>query len=53
VVRLKGVNNRASAEALVSCTVLMPAEDWPELANDDFNMLPLVSLVARLAGNDE
>ncbi|MCP4828556.1 MAG: ribosome maturation factor RimM, partial [Proteobacteria bacterium] len=27
VVRLKGVNNRASAEALVGCTVLVPAED--------------------------
>ena len=53
VVRLKGVNNRASAEALVGCTVLVPAEDRPELAEGEFHLLDLVGLDARLAGSDE
>ena len=53
VVRLKGVNSRASAEALVGCTVLVPADDRPELADGEFHLLDLVGLEARLAGNDE
>ena len=53
VVRLKGVSNRASAEALVGCTVLVPAEDRPELAEGEFHLLDLLGLEARLAGNDE
>lgn len=53
VVRLKGVNNRASAEALVGHTVLVPAADRPELADGEFHLLDLVGLEARLEGNDE
>ena len=53
VVRLKGVSNRASAEALVGCTVLVPAEDRPELADGEFHLLDLVGLEARLAGSDD
>jgi 16S rRNA processing protein RimM len=53
VVRLKGVNNRANAEALVGCTVLVPATDRPELADGEFHLLDLVGLEARLGGNDE
>ena len=53
VVRLKGVNSRASAEALVGHTVLVPAADRPELAEGEFHLLDLVGLEARLAGNDD
>ena len=53
VVRLKGVTSRASAEALVGCSVLVPAEDRPELAEGEFHLLDLVGLEARLAGSDE
>ena len=53
VVRLKGVNNRASAEALVGNTVVVPAADRPELAEGEFHLLDLVGLEARLAGSDE
>ena len=52
VVRLKGVTSRASAEALVGCSVLVPAEDRPELAEGEFHLLDLVGLEARLAGSD-
>ena len=53
VVRLKGVDNRANAEALVGCTVLVPAEDRPKLAEGEFHLLDLVGLETRLAGSDE
>ena len=53
MVRLKGVNNRANAEALVGCTVLVPATDRPELADGEFHLLDLVGLEARLGGTDE
>ena len=53
VVRLEGVNNRANAEALVGFTVLVPAEDRPELAEGEFHLLDLVGLEARLSGNDD
>ena len=53
VVRLKGVNSRASAEELVGCTVLVPAGDRPELADGEFHLLDLVGLEARLAGSDD
>ena len=43
LVRLKGVSNRASAEALVDCTVMVPAEDRPELAEGEFHLLPYPS----------
>jgi 16S rRNA processing protein RimM len=51
--RLKGVSNRASAEALVGCTVLVPAADRPELAEGEFHLLDLVGLEARLAGSGD
>ena len=53
VLRLKGVNNRASAEALIGHTMLVPAADRPELADGEFHLLDLVGLEARLAGNQE
>ncbi len=52
VVRLKGVNDRASAEALVGQTVLVPASDRPDLAEGEFHLLDLVGLEARLTSND-
>ena len=53
VVRLKGVTSRASAEALVGNTVLVPAADRPELSDGEFHLLDLVGLEARLAGNND
>ena len=47
VVRLKGVTSRASAEALVGNTVLVPAADRPELGDGEFHLLDLVGLEAR------
>ncbi len=52
VVRLKGVKDRASAEALVGQTVLVPASDRPDLAEGEFHLLDLVGLEARLASSD-
>ena len=37
----------------MGCTVLVPAEDRPELGEGEFHMLDLVGLEARLDGSDE
>jgi 16S rRNA processing protein RimM len=53
VVRLAGVDNRSAAEALVGHTLLVQADDRPELAEGEFHLLDLVGLEARLSAEGE
>ena len=48
VIRLEGVNDRSSAEALVGQELLVPAADRPKLAQGEFHLLDLVGLEVRL-----
>jgi 16S rRNA processing protein RimM len=48
VIRLEGVNDRDSAEALVGQELLVPAADRPKLAQGEFHLLDLVGLEVRL-----
>jgi len=48
VIRLEGVNDRSSAEALVGQELLVPAADRPKLAKGEFHLLDLVGLEVRL-----
>jgi 16S rRNA processing protein RimM len=52
IVRFKGVDNRSAAEALVDQTLLVSADDRPELEEGEFHLLDLVGLEARLDAND-
>ena len=54
VVRLEGIDNRSTAEALVGQDLLVPADNRPALAEGEFHLLDLVGLQARLtAGGPE
>jgi 16S rRNA processing protein RimM len=48
VIRLEGVNDRDSAEALVGQELLVPAADRPKLAQGEFHLLDLVGLEVRV-----
>jgi len=48
VIRLEGVHDRNSAEALVGQELLVPAADRPKLAKGEFHLLDLVGLEVRL-----
>jgi 16S rRNA processing protein RimM len=48
VIRLEGVDDRSSAEALVGQELLVPAADRPKLAQGEFHLLDLVGLEVRL-----
>ena len=48
VIRLEGVNDRDSAEALVGQELLVPAADRPKLAKGEFHLLDLVGLEVRV-----
>jgi 16S rRNA processing protein RimM len=48
VLRLEGVNDRSSAEALVGHALMVPASDRPPLAEGEFHLLDLVGLEVRL-----
>jgi 16S rRNA processing protein RimM len=48
VVQLEGVTNRDQAEALRNHTLLVPGEDRPELAEDEFYVADLVGLRVML-----
>jgi len=48
VLRLEGINDRTSAEALVGHALLVPASDRPPLAEGEFHLLDLVGLEVRL-----
>jgi len=53
VIRLEGVNDRDSAEALVGQELLVPAADRPKLARGEFHLLDLVGLEVRLLESGE
>ena len=53
VIRLEGVNDRSSAEALVGHELLVPAADRPKLARGEFHLLDLVGLEVRLLQSSE
>jgi 16S rRNA processing protein RimM len=48
VIRLEGVDDRSSAEALVGQELLVPAADRPKLAKGEFHLLDLVGLEVRV-----
>ena len=53
VVRLAGIDNREAAEALIGQTLMVPADDRPELDEGEFHLLDLVGLEARLSANGQ
>ena len=53
VVRFAGVDSRDAAEALVGQTLMVPADDRPELEEGEFHLLDLVGLEARLSAEGE
>ena len=53
VVRFAGVESRDAAEALVGQTLMVPADDRPELAEGEFHLLDLVGLEARLSADGD
>lgn len=53
VVRFEGIESREEAESLVGQTLMVPADDRPELAEGEFHLLDLVDLEARLSANGE
>ncbi len=53
VVRFTGVDSRDAAKALVGQTLMVPADDRPELDEGEFHLLDLVGLEARLENPTE
>ena len=53
MVRFEGVTSREAAEALVGHTLLVAADDRPELDEGEFHLLDLVGLEARLSAEGE
>ena len=51
VVRFAGVESREAAEALVGQTLMVPANDRPELEQGEFHLLDLLGLEARLSAD--
>ena len=51
VVRFAGVESREAAEALVGQTLMVPADDRPELKQGEFHLLDLLGLEARLSSD--
>ncbi len=49
VVRFGGIESREAAEALIGQTLMVPADDRPELEEGEFHLLDLVGLEARLS----
>ena len=53
VVRFAGIDNREAAEALIGQTLMVPADERPELEEGEFHLLDLVGLEARLSTDGE
>ena len=53
VVRFEGIESREAAEALVGQTLMVPADDRPELEEGEFHLLDLIGLEARLSAYGE
>ena len=53
VVRFEGITSREAAESLVGHTLLVAADDRPELDEGEFHLLDLVGLEARLSAEGE
>ncbi|WP_320666813.1 ribosome maturation factor RimM [Prochlorococcus sp. MIT 1307] len=51
VVRFAEINNRTEAEKLIGANLLVPSSDRPKLAENEFHLLDLVGLEARLKPN--
>ena len=48
IVRFAGINNRNEAELLIGTSLLVPTSHRPKLCEDEFHLLDLVGLEARL-----
>ena len=48
IVRFAGINNRIEAESVMGSNLLVPTHDRPKLAANEFHLLDLVGLEARL-----
>ncbi|TCD58203.1 ribosome maturation factor RimM [Synechococcus sp. BS55D] len=53
VVRFEGINDRTAAEELVGQTLLVRADDRPDLADGEFHLLDLVGLEVRVNADGE
>ena len=52
-VLFEGVESKDAAEALVGQTLMVPADDRPELEQGEYHLLDLVGLEARLSADGE
>ena len=48
ILRFEGINDRSSAESLVGKKLLVPSDSRPNLAKDEFHLMDLVGLEAKL-----
>jgi len=53
IVRVNGVNDRSTAEALIGQDLLVRGDDRPTLAEGEFHLLDLVGMEARLSEQGE
>ena len=53
VVRFEGIDSREAAEALIGQTLMVPADDRPELEKGEYHLLDLIGLEARLSADGE
>ncbi len=53
IVRFAGVDDRNSAEALIGKKLLVPSNSRPNLQEDEFHLMDLVGLEAKLVDNDD
>ena len=53
IVRVNGVNDRSTAEALIGQDLLVRGDDRPTLAEGEFHLLDLVGMEARLSEHGE
>ncbi len=51
IISFKGITNRESAKSLIGKEMLVPINDRPFLKNDEFHLLDLVGLEARLGNS--
>jgi len=49
IVQFEGINNRTAAQSLVTAKLVVPASDRPKLSENEFHLLDLVGLEARLS----
>ena len=48
IIRFKGITDRVNAESLIGKKLLVPSKHRPQMSNEEFHLLDLIGLEARL-----